>query len=73
MTAKKDADKFSCLIVEDDAGFATMAGQVVREEGAAVVHAASLAAAPFLRIDDENVIASVLVRFRPRPSPSAKV
>ncbi len=45
MTAKKDADKFSCLIVEDDAGFATMAGQVVREEGATVVHAASLAAA----------------------------
>ena len=45
MSANKGSDKFSCLIVEDDASFATMAAQVVREEGGAVVQAASLAAA----------------------------
>src|SRR5690348_1273391 len=37
--------KFSCLIVEDDGAFATMAAQVVREEGGAPVVAGNLSAA----------------------------
>jgi two-component system response regulator AtoC len=36
------AEKFNCLIVEDDAAFATMATQVVREEGGVVTHAKNL-------------------------------
>lgn len=36
-------DKFSCLIVDDDAAFATMAGQVVREEGGSSTLVATLA------------------------------
>ncbi len=37
--------KFSALIVEDDQGFATMAAQVVREEGGGIVLAKNLAEA----------------------------
>ena len=39
------ADKFSCLIVEDDNAFATMAAQVVRGEGGVVTSAKNLAEA----------------------------
>lgn len=39
------AEKFNCLIVEDDAAFATMATQVVRDEGGTVTHAKNLAEA----------------------------
>jgi len=38
-------DKYSCLIVEDDNAFATMAAQVVREEGGSVTPAKNLAEA----------------------------
>ncbi len=38
-------EKFSCLIVEDDRAFATMAAQVVREEGGAVTLTENLTAA----------------------------
>ena len=38
-------NKFSCLIVEDDIAFATMATQVVRDEGGVVVHTKTLAEA----------------------------
>lgn len=40
--------KFTCLIVEDDAAFATMAAQVVRDEGGLVTAAATLAEARVL-------------------------
>lgn len=39
------AEKFNCLIVEDDAAFATMATQVLRDEGGTVMHAKNLAEA----------------------------
>ena len=45
MGAKQSIGGISCLIVEDDAGFATMAAQVVREEGAETTVAGTLAAA----------------------------
>lgn len=37
--------KFSCLLVEDDSAFATMAAQVARDEGGAVIQATTLAQA----------------------------
>lgn len=40
-----DTGKYSVLLVEDDQGFATMAAQVVREEGGAVTLAPNLATA----------------------------
>ncbi len=39
------SERFNCLIVEDDPAFATMATQVVRDEGGAVTHAKNLAEA----------------------------
>ena len=39
------SDKFSCLIVEDDAAFSALSAQVVRDEGGGPVLAANLAAA----------------------------
>ena len=39
------AGKFTCLIVDDDSAFATMAAQVVREEGGVVTSAKNLAEA----------------------------
>ncbi len=39
------SDKFSCLIVEDDAAFSALSAQVVRDEGGAPVLAGNLAAA----------------------------
>jgi DNA-binding NtrC family response regulator len=39
------AAPFTCLIVEDDAAFADMAGQVVRAEGGTVVHCGDIASA----------------------------
>ena len=45
MSSKSDAAKFTCLIVEDEAGFAAMAAQVVREEGGKTTVAATLSAA----------------------------
>ena len=39
------ADKFSCLIVDDDPAFAAMSGQVVRDEGGVPTLVATLAAA----------------------------
>jgi DNA-binding NtrC family response regulator len=45
MSSKPNAAKFTCLIVEDDAGFAAMAAQVVREEGGETTVAATLTTA----------------------------
>src|SRR4051812_47598196 len=41
----KSNGAFSCLIVEDDSGFATMAAQVVRDAGGKPTQAATLASA----------------------------
>ena len=38
-------NKYSCLVVEDDIAFATMAAQVVRDEGGVVTHVTTLAEA----------------------------
>ena len=45
MSSQSNPFKFTCLIVEDDAGFATMAAQVVREAGGETTLAATLTAA----------------------------
>jgi DNA-binding NtrC family response regulator len=42
---RKNPDKFSCLIVDDDPAFATLAARVVRESGGEVTEAYSLASA----------------------------
>ncbi|MBI3848735.1 MAG: sigma-54-dependent Fis family transcriptional regulator [Verrucomicrobia bacterium] len=49
--AGSPAEKFSCLIVEDDNAFATMAGQVVREQGGEPTLAATLSAARAAIVD----------------------
>jgi DNA-binding NtrC family response regulator len=43
--------KFTCLIVDDDGGFATIAAQLVREEGGAVTIAKDLAQARLVTAD----------------------
>ncbi len=43
--AASDKNKFSCLIVEDDGAFASMAAQVVRDEGGKVTVVPNLAEA----------------------------
>lgn len=65
--AAKTAPEFSCLIVEDAAAFATLAGQVVREENGAPTVCHTLAAAR------EAVLAKSFDRvLRDNPLPAGK-